>query len=76
MKLVVITDTGEQIEARCDGCRHWKRLRGDEGVCEKLSRGADLAGTSPEWGVPCDFGTSEAFACVYFERKETGNGNQ
>lgn len=23
MKLVVITDTGEQVEARCDGCRHW-----------------------------------------------------
>lgn len=23
MKLVVITDTGEQIEARCDVCRHW-----------------------------------------------------
>lgn len=24
MKLVVISDTGEQIEARCDRCRHWK----------------------------------------------------
>jgi hypothetical protein len=23
MKLLLITDTGEQIEARCDGCRHW-----------------------------------------------------
>lgn len=23
MKLVVIIDTGEQVEARCDRCRHW-----------------------------------------------------
>lgn len=26
MKFVIISDTGEQIEARCDVCRHWASL--------------------------------------------------
>lgn len=29
MKLVVITDTGEQIEARCAECAHWEARIGD-----------------------------------------------
>lgn len=70
MKLVLITDTGERIEARCDRCRHWE---GGE-VCQSIQ---PWSGAVPHNGAWIDLtkddgavlGTRPDFGCALFEVK-------
>lgn len=62
VKLVVITDTGESVEARCDACRHWLRYFGG-GACDELSVNTGEG--------PMHLNTTDRFGCVLFEPKET-----
>ncbi len=71
MKLVVITDTGEQVEVRCDACRHWNAaaLSVDPGFayCRKAWTGPPA--DDPGFGSRAPLVTSAGFGCVLFGRK-------
>jgi hypothetical protein len=87
MKLVVISDTGESVEARCDGCRHWKaksewgwpdqsswRFGGyaEAQHCKQIGeKVAEAYSAHAMGGGGGDMFTMPDFACTLFERKET-----
>lgn len=67
MKLIVVTDADEQVEARCDGCARWNPF-GESGFCDRVQQGP-LAGTGMASKSPIR--TSPDFYCKLFERKES-----
>lgn len=75
MKLIVITHTGEQVEARCDRCRHWEAIprRIGVGACRKITTGSHGGAA---WIVDSGFegdpeiNTESYHGCALFASKE------
>lgn len=65
MKLLLVSDTGESVEVRCDRCARWARLLGVAGKCG-APYGEKFA---IEGGTRLT--TMFDFGCALFERKET-----
>jgi hypothetical protein len=75
VKLVVITDTGETIEARCDGCRHWRGIGKWTDVCKRIVQDTDgvafLENGDYASSAPA-LHTAPSWGCRSFEAKERG----
>lgn len=68
MKLVIITDTGEHTEARCDRCRHWHESSTFQ-WCGRLKQAEDF---EPKPERTCVYGTlytAPEHGCALFEVK-------
>lgn len=76
VKLLLLTPNAENVEVRCDRCRHWRtvedaRLKWTGTVCVLAEKvGSKAVASGGDYPEPCLI-TEPDFGCVLFEPTET-----